>query len=308
MGNLEPPDNSDDLEIERLRQELAAVERIAELRSELEAARAELGELGGSLEAEAPEEEVPEAEAPEEEVPEAEAPEGEEGPSKPANPIAIGVFGVLVAAGIVIAIVVNAGGGSSELDMSTDAIRERIEDAVPRTTAPIVRMPTAPPTTTRATTTTSSAVLSDIDIQMIRYPDEFAGVYLGLSTSEAKCFYRHVLEGISATSARKHVSEFDRYLQGYATEQGYGMEAASARAAASGLVSCGDVVLDRRSVVVENLLPWNYTDRQAECVFMGFEIVVKGWYLIDFVSGGSDSAIQAAVQRWLDAKWSKCFG
>ena len=41
MSNLEPPDGPDDLEIEQLRQELAAVERVAELRSELEAARAE---------------------------------------------------------------------------------------------------------------------------------------------------------------------------------------------------------------------------------------------------------------------------
>jgi hypothetical protein len=52
VSNLEPPDGPDDLEIERLREELAAVERAAELRSELEAARAELVELGGSLEAE----------------------------------------------------------------------------------------------------------------------------------------------------------------------------------------------------------------------------------------------------------------
>jgi hypothetical protein len=61
-------------------------------------------------------------------------------------------------------------------------------------------------------------------------------------------------------------------------------------------------------VVVENLFPWNYTDRQAECVFMGFEIVVKGWYLIDFVSGGTVPELADAAARWWDAKWSKCFG
>jgi hypothetical protein len=87
VSNLEPPDGPDDLEIERLRQELAAVERVAELRSELEAARAELVELGGSLEAEAPEEAVPEPdgvraeeEVLEEEVLEEEVPEEEEEP------------------------------------------------------------------------------------------------------------------------------------------------------------------------------------------------------------------------------------
>ena len=313
MSNLEPPDGPDDLEIERLRQELAAVERVAELRSELEAARAELVELGGSVEAEAPEEEVPEEEAPEEEapeeevpeeeVPEAEAPEGEEGPSKPANPIAIGVFGVLVAAGIVIAIVVNAGGGSSELDMSADAIRERVEDAVVRTTAPSVTVPrTTAPSVTAPRTTTSSAVLSHIDFQMNRYPDEFAGSSLGFSTSEALCFYRHVLEGLSDSDAIGHLSEFRRYLNGHA------MDADSARVAASGVVHCGDAVLQHRSVVVEKLLPWNYTDSQEDCVFTGFTMAVEVWYRTNYWSGGSDAEIESAVQRWWNGKWSRCFG
>ena len=148
----------------------------------------------------------------------------------------------------------------------------------------------------------SSAVLSDVGRrEMLRYPDEFAGVYLGFSTSQAECFYRHVLEGISAASARKHVSEFDRYMQGHV------MEAASARAAASGLVHCGDFVLVHRSTF-EELLPRNYTDRQAECVFAGFEIAVKDWYSLNFLDGGTGPAVQDATQSWWDAKWSECFG